>query len=205
VPEAAQPLAVADTMETTLVEESSLVGRCRAGDAAAFDALVARHASVVYNLAYRMLGDPDDAEDAAQTAFIRAYTSIRAFRGGSSFGTWLYRIALNICLDQLKSRRRQPEMVSELPETVTGAPLAPPSDDPESAVLRGERQELIQTAINSLPEAQRVVLVLSDLQGMTYEEIVEITGATLGTVKSRLNRARISLKVKLEQHLELLR
>jgi len=192
-------------METALTEELSLVGRCRAGDATAFDTLVARYASVIYNLAQRMMGNPDDAEDAAQLTFVRAYTSIHKFRGGSSFGTWLYRIAVNICLDELKKRRRAGSVFSELPEPSSQLPAPPSADDPENAILRKERQELIESAINSLPEQQRVVLLLSDVQGLSYEEMVKVTGTTLGTVKSRLNRARIALKERLERHMELLR
>lgn len=193
-------------MQTAVADEVVLVERCQSGDAAAFDSLVAKYAPQVYNLAYRMVGDPDDAEDMAQAVFIRVFRAIKGFRGTSSFNTWLYRVATNVCLDELKRRKRRPVATEWPPEE--DVPLDPPSAaavDPEAAALRRERQELVQRAIQSLPEAQRVVLVLADIQGLSYDEISQALGASLGTVKSRLNRARLALKSKLARHLELLR
>jgi len=193
-------------METAVADEVVLVERCQSGDAAAFDSLVAKYAPQVYNLAYRMVGHPEDAEDMAQAVFIRVFRAIKSFRGTSSFNTWLYRVATNVCLDELKRRKRRP-VSTEWPRE-EDVPLDPPSAaavDPETAVLRRERQELVQRAIQSLPESQRVVLVLADIQGLSYDEISEALGASLGTVKSRLNRARLALKSKLARHLELLR
>lgn len=193
-------------MQTAVAEELALVERCQSGDAAAFDSLVAKYASQVYNLAYRMIGDPDDAEDISQEVFLRVHRAIKGFRGSSSFTTWVYRVATNVCLDELKRRKRRPTVTewSEQEEaSVEPSPAA--AANPEAATLRRERQELVQRAIRSLPEAQRVVVVLYDLQGLSYDEIAEALGASLGTVKSRLNRARVALKSKLARHLELLR
>jgi RNA polymerase sigma-70 factor (ECF subfamily) len=193
-------------MQSAIAEESSLVEACQSGDAAAFDSLVAKYASQVYNLAYRMVGDPEEAEDVAQLVFIRVFRSIGSFRGKASFTTWLYRVATNVCLDELKRRKRRP-VPTEWPQDGEAEPESPPDigGDPEASVLRRERQELVQRAIQSLPETQRVVIILYDLQGLSYEEIAAALGATLGTVKSRLNRARLALKSKLARHLELLK
>jgi RNA polymerase sigma-70 factor (ECF subfamily) len=193
-------------MQTAVADELTLVERCRSGDAAAFDSLVAKYASQVYNLAYRMVGDPDDADDVAQEVFLRVHRAIKSFRGSSSFTTWIYRVATNVCLDELKRRKRRPALAEWSEQEEAAVDPSPAGlGDPEATALRRERQDLVQRAIRSLPEAQRAVLVLYDLQGLSYDEIAEALGASLGTVKSRLNRARVALKSKLARHLELLR
>ena len=187
-------------------EELALVRSAQKGELEAFDRLVAIHAPRLYNLALRMLQSADEAEDAAQEAFIRAYTSLRQFRGQASFATWLHRVAMNICLDQLKRRKRQPVAFGALNDADPADEPAParPAGDPAAAAESRERQAIIRAAIDSLPEGQRAVIVLHDLQGLSYLECAQVVGASVGTVKSRLNRARLALKAKLEPQLELL-
>ena len=193
-------------MQDALAGESALIERCQQGDSLAFDRLVEQHGQWVYNLACRMVGDRDEAYDIAQEAFVRAFRGIRSFRRGSSFSTWLYRVTTNACLDEIKRRRHRPAPASALLNDET-----PPSDPPDPApgaedlIQSRERQEVVRRAIASLPLHQRLPLVLYDLQGCSYEQVAAITGANVGTVKSRLNRARLALKDALTPHLELLR
>lgn len=179
-------------------EEEGIVARARTGDAQAFDQLVSRYGDRLYNLCLRLLGHPEDASDVAQAAFVRAYVSLSEFGGRASFGTWLYRIAVNCCLDHLKRRRRRPEvaLTEEIPADL---------DDPNERLAARDRQRLVRAAIRELPKHQRAVLVLYDLQGLSYEEIAVVIGANVGTVKSRLNRARLALRDKLRPYMELLR
>lgn len=193
-------------MQEALAGEDLLIERCRQGDTLAFDRLVERHSQWVYNLAYRMVGDREEAHDIAQEAFVRAFSAIKGFRRGSSFSTWLYRVTTNVCLDEIKRRRRRPRAISEL-RSEEGLPVDPPArgGDVAEQVQALERRELVQRALGALPIHYRLTLVLYELQGCSYEEIAAITGARVGTVKSRLNRARVALKDALRPHLELLR
>jgi RNA polymerase sigma-70 factor (ECF subfamily) len=192
-------------MQEVLAGEALLIERCRRGDTVAFDRLVEQHGQWVYNLAYRMVGDREEAHDMAQEAFVRAFTAIKQFRRGSSFSTWLYRVTTNACLDEIKRRRRRPAPATALVSD-DSPPIDPPDPGPGAAeqVEALERREVVRRAIASLPLHHRLVLVLYELQGCSYDEIAAITGANVGTVKSRLNRARIALKESLEPHLELL-
>jgi RNA polymerase sigma-70 factor (ECF subfamily) len=193
-------------MQDTLAAENLLVERCQQGDTVAFDQLVERHGEWVYNLAYRMVGDRDEAYDMAQEAFVRAFRAIKRFRRGSSFSTWLYRVTTNACLDEIKRRRRRPAPASSLLDADGLYPDPPdPSPQVEDHIASLERREVVRRAIAALPLHHRLPLVLYELQGCSYEEIAAITGANVGTVKSRLNRARLALKEALEPHLELLR
>lgn len=161
------------------------------------------HEDRVYNIALRMSGDPDEAADMTQDCFLRVYSALRGFRGEAAFSTWLYRIVTNVCLDHLKRRSRRKEVspAEEAPDPVELA--ADPGDRVDDSVARRQRQAAVQAAISSLPEHQRSTLVLYDLEGFSYEEIAKLSGASLGTVKSRLNRARLALKGRLEPVLEL--
>lgn len=181
--------------------DEQLVARAQRGDMTAFERLVDHYERKIYNLAYRLTGNHEDAGDMAQEAFIRVYQSLPNFRGESAFATWLFKIASNACLDELRRRKRQP--VSSLDEPVelddgeTPRQFADVGDGPEQAVERRELQRAVHESIMALPEEYRIVLVLRDLHDLSYNEIVELTGLTLGTVKSRLNRARAQLKEKL--------
>lgn len=177
-----------------------LVERARRGDVHAFEQLISQYERKVYNLAYRLTGSHEDASDVAQEAFIRAYSSLPEFRGDSSFATWLFRIVNNACLDELRKRKRQ--RVTSLDETFTmedgevdrQLAIADEADGPEQALERVEIQRAVQESINSLDEEYRVVVVMRDIQGYSYNEIADALGINLGTVKSRLNRARNALK-----------
>lgn len=188
--------------------EEALARRVQQGDDGAFDRLVELCAPRIYNLAYRLLSDPEDARDAAQDVFIRVYQALPAFKWDAAFSTWLYRIATNVCYDELKRRRRYPLAFSELSEPGEDDSTldhAASSDTTEELLLRREQQRTLEEAIATLPEHFRLVLVLYDLQGLSYQEIAEILRQNLGTVKSRLNRARHLLREKLATQRELFR
>jgi len=187
------------------MDEQALVASARKGDARAFNQLVMLHQSMAYNLAYRILGSEDAAADATQDAFISAFKAMSRFRGGS-FKAWVMRIVTNACYDQLRARQRRPTTsLDDIEGDVDHTPyLLDPSEQPDEYVERQELDRLIQSAILTLPADQRIVLVLSDVQGMNYQEIAESTGLALGTVKSRLSRARARLRDYLLDRRELL-
>lgn len=181
--------------------ESALIERWRGGDQRAFEDLVLRYEKRVYNLAFRMAGNADDAGDLAQEAFVRVYTALPNFRGQSSFATWLYRIATNVCLDELRRRGRQPVLSLDQPVVMDEGPVARQTVDPAAGPLeeleRSEVSAAVQQGISSLQPEHRAVLVLRDIQGLSYDEIAEALQCSLGTVKSRLNRARLALRERL--------
>lgn len=168
--------------------DEDLVERSRAGDHAAFTELVRRHESRVYGLCLRILGDPDDARDAAQDTFLTLYRKLAQFRGDARFTTWLHRIGVNCCYDALRRSRRQPmlRVVDDDAAPETG----PPVDDHADAVA-GTLDAA--SALAQLPEEYRVVLVLADVQDLPYEEISKVLDVPVGTVKSRVHRGRIAL------------
>ena len=169
--------------------------------------LVLAYQHQVYNLAYRIMSEEAAAADATQEAFISAYKHLKSFRGGS-FKSWLLRIVTNACYDDLRRRKRRPATsLDELADDEDGEAefdVPSPDDSPETIVQRHELAAMLQQGITTLPDDQRIVLVLSDVQGMSYEEIAEITNSNLGTVKSRLSRARGKLREYLQAHGELL-
>ncbi len=193
--------------QTTLpANESEIIRQCRAGDTSGFDLLVEEHYTRVYNTALRMLGDPDGAADATQAAFVRAFRSLSSFRGDSSFSTWLYRITANVCLDELRNRPQEPVsliFVSDEDEEPQERSIPDNRTEPGSRVARNERQRVVHQAIGELAAEHRVVLVLYDIEGFSYKDTAHILGIPVGTVKSRLNRARCALKEVLRPHLEL--
>lgn len=198
-------------------QASQLVARAREGDREAFDGLVELYASRLYNLALRITGSPEDAEDCVQEAFLKAFSGIRKFRGESAFSTWLYRVAINVSVECARKRARKPAAASELIHASDGdgAPAdleevgraAPEASaaTPEEALIAHQRREVVLKAIDGLPQHQRVALVLCDLQGLSYEDIARVTNTRVGTVKSRLNRARLMLRERLAEHMELLK
>ena len=173
------------------------VRRCQKGDLQAFQKLVERYERRIYTLACSIVGDPEAARDAAQEAFIRAYRGLAGFRTKSGFYTWLYRIAVNVCLNAARQERRRPDTASlsgllesgDIPRErlFAGAPSA-------SQAERAELQESIQAVLNSLSPDHRAVVVLKDIEGLSQEEIAEILSCSVGTVKSRLSRARAQLR-----------
>ena len=178
------------------------VRRAQAGDEEAFDGLVRAFGGVVYNLAYRMTGNAADADDVAQEVFVKLYRSIRQYRWQAKFSTWLYALAANTCRSALRKLRRvaEAEPVSLNAEPADGRARPDPSDPGELPGQTLERKELraqVEAAMAELPDEFRMVIVLRDLQGLAYEEIAAALACTVGTVKSRLARARQRVKEKL--------
>jgi RNA polymerase sigma-70 factor (ECF subfamily) len=187
------------------MDEAQAIQAAQEGDLAAFNRLVMAYQGMAYNVAFRIVGDADAAADACQDGFLSAFKGIKRFRGGS-FKSWILRIVTNACYDQLRYKGRRPaNSLEEVAENPDYSPkLVNGHERPEDHALRQELSELIQQGINSLPPDQRTVLVLSDVQGFSYQEIAEITEASLGTVKSRLSRARTKLRHYLTDYQELL-
>lgn len=185
--------------------EASLIARCQAGDHEAFGMLMARHQDGIYNLCLWHLRDAEAASDATQDAFIRAFRALKNFRGDCAFATWLHHIAVNIAKDAAVRRNRAPISLStfENDEQIAPEPAAPASYQPCESVIRQERRRAVRKALSSLPDHHRLVLVLFDIQGYSYAEIAQLLELPLGTVRSRLNRARAALRDRLEPHQEL--
>ena len=184
-------------------DESDVARACE-GDVEAFEALMARHETKVFNLCLWVTGDRDEAADAAQDAFIRAYRHLKKFRGDCAFGSWLSRIAINVARDALKKKRARPRDFSSL-EWEDGPEFDPPDTArtaPE-ALARRERQIAVRGALAKVPENYRTTLILFDLQGRSYEECAEVLQVPIGTVKSRLSRARAALREALGADREL--
>ncbi len=189
-------------MET---DEQLLIDRSRQGDLDSFNRLVEHYQRAVYNLCLRMLAAPQAAEDATQDAFIAAYRSLRSFRGGS-FRAWLFRIAANASYDELRRRRARPTVSLDVPLGESERPLDIPHPGPtlDEHAQRLELARCLQEALAALPPDQRLAVILCDVQGLSYEEIAQVTGASLGTVKSRISRARARLRDLLTARGELL-
>ena len=187
------------------MDEEALVASARKGDARAFNQLVLLYQGMAYNVAYRILGDADSAADATQDAFLSAFKAIRQFRGGS-FKAWMLRIVTNSCYDQLRVKQRRPsDSLDDLEiEEDHLRPLQDPSEQPDEYVERLQLNQVLEDGLRRLPAEQRIVLVLSDVQGLNYQEIAEATGLSLGTVKSRLSRGRARLRDLLLEKKELL-
>lgn len=188
--------------------EELLIRRIQAGDDAAFERLVEHCGPRVYALAYRMIGNCDDAQDVVQEAFLRVYQGLPRFRADSAFNTWLYRIVVNLCHDELDRRKRCPHTQSEVVTDGADAPISlldqmTTGETPEDLCIRHERQRQLEQLILSLPEAHRVVVLLHDIQGLRYDEIAAVLHMNVGTVKSRLNRAHHQLRENILQIREL--
>lgn len=186
-------------------DDSSLLARTRAGDVEAFEALVDRYRQRVYGLAARMLQSDADAEEVCQETFLSAWRTLPSFRGESPFGAWLNRIAANYCLMRLR-RRKVASEVEEPPGAPQfnerGSLLDMVADWRPTALdrsLEAELRRAIEAAATKLPEDHREVFLLRDVEGMTYEEISEVTGSSLAAVKSRLHRARLSLRATIDE------
>ncbi len=186
-------------------EERQLVKRCQAGDRRAFDEIICRYQKKVINLAYHILGNYTEALDLAQDTFIKVYVSIKKYRGQASFYTWVYRITVNLCKNKLKYRKRRGyykkrslDEPLELKEGSLKLDLPADSPGPREALAEKEKRETIRQAIDFLEESHRMVLILRDREMFSYEEIAAVLKCEIGTVKSRLHRARQMLKEKLE-------
>ena len=176
-------------------DEAELIAQSQRGDVHAFNLLVERYQRRVYAVCFRMLGDAD-ADDATQEVFLAAFRSIRLYQGGSFIG-WLLRITSNKCLDYLRARSRRPSVsLDAAVDDADGPPfqLRDPGESQDQRVLRAELAHSLMLALQELPPSQRLAVVLSDIQGYSYEDIIAATGWPAGTVKSRLSRARARLR-----------
>lgn len=177
----------------TREQEAAIVRKVLGGDANAFETLVLEYEKNVYNIALRMTGNSEDAADMTQEAFIKAYNSLQSFRGDSKFSVWLYRIVSNVCLDFLRSKNRRPT-VSLSVEDDDGEDaqldVADESQSPEHLLDRKLTRESVRRGLDSLPPDYRQILLLREIQGLSYDEIAQALGLEVGTVKSRIFRAR---------------
>jgi RNA polymerase sigma-70 factor (ECF subfamily) len=199
--------AASVNMVITDNEERLLIDRCKQNDRAAFDELTRKYEKRVYNLAYRLSNHYDEANDISIDAFIRVFQAIKMFRGDANFSTWLFRIVTNVYLDRRKRTRNKQhlslEEYIELEENSVSRQIEDPSPTPAMAVEQNERTTLLQGAIVTLPHDQRTMILLYHTEGLSYEEIATVLELPIGTVKSRLNRARLKLREKLEPIREL--
>ncbi len=181
--------------------ESDLIRRAQSGDTEAFGALVTRHERFVYNLALRVIGDAQEAEDLAQEAFVRAWLALANFRGQAQFRTWLFRIVTNLCYNRLPGLRRElsafgDDCLMEAPDD------APANADPAASLEASEQQANLHREIDGLPESYRLLIVLRYQQELSYEEIASVVNLPLGTVKTGLFRAKERLRLALRNYEE---
>jgi len=187
--------------------DAALVERALDKDLAAFEQLVTRYQNKIVAYSARMLNDADEAEDIAQETFIKAYRSLDSFRGASSFSTWLYRIATNLCIDRVRQRKRRPQQAYSLDEPYDkeegagGRELPDLNNEPSRNVETEELRQQVRTTVAEMPEKLRQVLVMCDIQGMPYEKIAQILDCPMGTVKSRLFHARADLARRLRPYM----
>lgn len=186
----------------TDAEERLIIARCQKGERDAFDALTRAYEKRVYNFAYRLCGHYDDANDIGADAFVRVFQAIRLFKGSSQFSTWLFRIVINVYLDRRKRALNKQHLSLQeyiaMEESSLVRQIEDPAPQPSEIAEKRERHEMLQEAIGSLPDYQRAMIVLYHTESKSYEEIAEILSLPIGTVKSRLNRARLVLREKLE-------
>lgn len=178
--------------------EQQLIADARKGDVAAFEALIGEHQKRIFSIAFRMAGNPEDAADMAQEVLIKIFKNLGKFQGNSKFSTWVYRVATNTCLDELKKLRRHTayslDQELETEEGSVAAELADEAPTPEESTERRDLQRVVSEAIGMLSEDHKKAILLRDMQGFSYEEIANILQCSVGTVKSRINRARAQLK-----------
>lgn len=188
-----------------MIDEAAIIKQAKQGDVAAYNRLVVEHQQVVFNVAYRIMGEPQAAEDVTQEAFVAAYQALHSFREGS-FKAWLLRIVTNRCYDELRKYKRRPQTsLDDLQEeNESFAFLRDPAEGPEAQQQRLELVRAIERCLKNLPDDQRITAVLCDVEGYDYSEIATITRASLGTVKSRISRARTKLRSCLQGVAELL-
>ncbi len=181
-----------------------LIERAREGDLEAFNELVLAYQDHLWALVARLVPDPDQANDVVQEAFFSAYRNLQTYRGGS-VRSWLSRMAINAAMDLQRARRRRPAGPYPELEDETWQPPAGPSSDPEATALAAERSRALADALGRITAEQRTAIVLYDVEGYDYAQIAELTGVSLGTVKSRIHRGRLALRQLLEDRLDLFR
>ena len=181
--------------------EHEWVKRAARGDHEAFNQLAEKYSKRIYNIGLKMLGNADDAADMAQEALIKIYRNLPGFRGDSAFSTWVYRVSVNTCRDALRSAYRNRERsfsdFGDEEETAVNFEVADYSAIPESVYLDGEDRQYLHALINGLSPKYRLVVVLREISGLSYQEIADSVNISVGTVKSRLNRARAAMRSRL--------
>ena len=175
------------------MNERELIARLQKRDEAAFEELIRQYEKKVYTLCFRMCGNSEDAEEAAQDSFLALWRGIDRFRQESSLSTWIYRLASNACIDLLRRRKKQGSSLS-LDDEELFLDAVDPAPHPQDAVEHREAQKLLQEGLSALPEEYRKVLILREIEGLSYTEIAESASLELGTVKSRISRGRVLLR-----------
>lgn len=187
-------------------DEHVLIEQAKDGDLEAFETLIINYEKLVYNVIYRLIGNPEDTYDLSQETFIKVYTKINQFDGSSKFSTWLYRIATNTCLDELRRRKRKETFSIDQGIEGESGYIYPEQEDKseniENKIVEKEKALIIQKALGQVNEKNREALVLRDIQQLSYEEIADILKLSLGTVKSRISRGRQQVKKILMQDKE---
>ena len=185
----------------TDLKERDLIRRAKQGDMLAFEELILKHEKIVYNVALRMMNHSEDARDISQEVFLKAYRNLANFDERSAFSTWLYRITHNTCIDEMRKRKgKQSYSLEEELENEDGSmqrQIADEGDTPEESLLREEQKSEILQALDTLSEEHKAAIILRDVKGLSYEEISEILELSLGTVKSRISRARNQCKTEI--------
>lgn len=180
-------------------DEQQLIAECLSGQTEAFGRLVVRYQDRLYNTLVQMLGSADDARDVAQDAFVHAFQKLGTFRGNSAFYSWLFRIAVNAAVTRKRKDRRKMASIEVARESSGTEPIdSHPGSEPSYPLEVAERQAVVRQALAGLSEEYRTVLVLKEMEGLKYEEIAEIVGCPIGTVRSRIHRARSEMREKLE-------
>lgn len=186
-----------------LKSDQQLITECLQGQTQVFGDLVLRHQNRLYNMLVHVLGSGEEARDVAQEAFLSAFQKLHTFRGNSAFYSWLFRIAMNSAVSRQRKTNRNPASIDVIREKSGEEPIDQHSDTrPGFTLEASERQAAVQTALARLPEEFRTVLVLKEMEDLKYEEIAEVVGCPIGTVRSRIHRARAELKVLLAPLLE---
>lgn len=183
------------------MKDEELVKRINAGEMELFEEIIARYETKVFGVIYYMMRNKNEVEDIAQEVFIKVFKNLRKFKGDSSLYTWIYKITVNLCLDELKKRKKVVYLDEKVEVNDSELEIQLSSNEKDQAKLYEEKElkECMQKCIRKLPEKQRIMLILRDIQGLPYEEISRITGIKLGTVKSQINRARLKLKDLIEK------
>ena len=176
------------------MDDKHIVAQARRGELSAFEELVTRYEKRVYAIALRSSGSPEDAADITQEVFLRAWRSMKDFRGDSGFATWLFRITMNICVDHARHRQTQPQTMALTNDEDEERPIHDTAPTPEEHLDNSELGRELAAALDEVSEEHRRIVLLRDVSGMSYTEIAEILEVSEGTVKSRLSRARIALR-----------
>ena len=178
-------------------EERILIQRCQQGDKTAYEHIFLNYKDMVYNVAYGMLSNAENAEDMTQEVFLHVFEKINQFQFKSSFSTWLYRIVVNMCLNERRKQQNRDLDSTELKEYYER--MHPPVNTPEDELLKKERMNQVQQALATLKDTHRTILILREIEGLSYEELATVLKCSVGRVKSRLHEARMEIRRKLKK------